>query len=121
MRFEIAYGRTAPLLAATGMPKSKGYMEIGDTDLDVHMSWAFSASIPLTAIISVEPLNNNVLSIGVHGWRGRWLVNGTGNRLVKITIDPSVKAKAVQFPINLRELTVSVEDPDEFVRVLTAN
>jgi hypothetical protein len=121
MRFEIAYGRIAPLLAATGMPKSKGYMEIGDTDLDVHMSWAFSASIPLTAITSAEPLDNKVMSIGVHGWRGRWLVNGAGHRLVKIMIDPPVKAKAVQFPINLRELTVSVEDPDEFVRALTTD
>jgi len=38
--------------------------------------------------------------------------------LVQITIDPAVKAKAVLYPIKLRELTVSVDNRDEFVRVL---
>jgi len=54
----------------------------------------------------------------VHGWNGRWLVNGRRDQLVQITIDPAVKAKAVLYPIKLRELTVSVDNRDEFVRVL---
>ena len=120
MRFDIAFGRITPLLIATGMPQSTAYLDIGDTTLDVRMGWSFKASIPLASITTVEALDRKAISIGVHGWNGRWLVNGRSDQLVQITIDPAVKAKAVLYPIKLRELTVSVDNRDEFVRVLQA-
>jgi hypothetical protein len=52
--------------------------------------------------------------IGVHGWRGAWLVNGAASGLVSITVDPPVRAWAVGVPVRLRQLTVSLEDPDAF-------
>lgn len=51
------------------------------------------------------------LSIGVHGWRGRWLVNGSREGLVVITIHPTAKARVVGIPVSLSQLTVAVEDP----------
>ena len=56
--------------------------------------------------------------IGVHGWRGRWLVNGAATGLVAITVDPAVRAWAVGVPVKLRELTLSLEDPDALVGAL---
>ena len=85
------------------------------------VSWAFSATIPRDQITNVEALDKKVISIGVHGWNGKWLVNGAGDRLVRITIHPRVPAKAVMVPIKLRELTVSVDDRDEFVKALTTS
>ncbi len=51
-------------------------------------------------------------SRGAHGWRGRWLVNGAGDGLVVIDISPPARARVTGVPVRLRELTVSVEDPD---------
>jgi len=122
MRFDIAYGRTGPLLTATGMPPSRAYLEIGDVDLHVHMSWAFSAKVPLASITNVEALSGKKASIGVHGWNGKWLVNGQQDQLVRIDIDPAaaIKAKVGPVPVKLTELTVSVTEPDAFVTTLTA-
>ena len=80
MRFGIAYGRITPLLITTGMPQSTAYLDIGDTTLDVRMGWSFNASIPLASITTVGALDRKVLSIGVHGWNGRWLVNGRSDQ-----------------------------------------
>lgn len=119
MRFDIAYGRVAPLLKAVAMSPKSAYAELDDDTLTVRMGWSFSAEIPLKSITVVEALDTKVLSIGVHGWRGRWLVNGRGDQLVRITIDPPVKAKAVQYPIKLKELTLSLDDVDGFVAAVS--
>jgi hypothetical protein len=115
MRFDIAYGRVAPLLKAVAMSSKSAYAELDDDTLTVKMGWSFSAKIPLESITAIEALDTKVISIGVHGWRGRWLVNGKGDQLVRITIDPSVNAKAVQYPVKLKVSSLSLDDVDGFV------
>jgi hypothetical protein len=56
-----------------------------------------------------------VYSWGVHGWRGRWLVNGSPKGIVELTIDPPVRAHVAGLPITLRTLSVSVTDPDALI------
>lgn len=121
MRIPIKFGRLRPLLVATGMPQSRCWVELSDTTLTVQMSWSFRAEIP-TPLVASAKLNQGraPLSIGVHGWRGRWLVNGSREGLVVITIDPPAKACAVGIPVALRELTVAVEDPVRLVTELKA-
>lgn len=48
---------------------------------------------------------------GVHGWAGRWLVNGAGDGILAIDLEPRQRAYVMGFPIRLRQLLVSVEDP----------
>jgi len=55
---------------------------------------------------------------GAHGWRGRWLVNGSANGLVQVTIDPPQHGRCLVFAIRVRQLTLSLDDPDGFVAVL---
>jgi hypothetical protein len=50
-----------------------------------------------------------------HGWRGRWLVNGSSKDIVELTIDPPVRAYVMGAPIDLRTLYVSVTDPQALI------
>ena len=57
-------------------------------------------------------------SRGVHGWAGRWLVNGSGKGLVSLELKPEQRARVLGVPVRLRELIVSVEDPAALIRSL---
>ena len=80
--------------------------------------WAFSARVARSSIVEVEPVDRRVAAWGAHGWRGRWLVNGSGRGLVQLRIDPVGRARCVGVPVVLRQLTLSLEDPEGFVAVL---
>ena len=84
------------------------------------MAWGFSADVPRSAIADARRWEGRrPLSIGVHGWRGRWLVNGSRQGLVVIDVDPPHRARVAGVPVSLRELIVSVEHPDDLVAALT--
>jgi hypothetical protein len=114
-RTPIRFGLTKPLLIAVGLTPSRSYLALGPNVVHVRMGWAFHADLPWASIRRVRPAGR-ALSIGVHGWRGRWLVNGATGPLVALTVEPPVRARALGFPIRLHELTVSLDDPDSFVR-----
>lgn len=87
-----------------------------DTDaIDVRMGLAFRASVPRTSVVQVAPYDGRVWGWGVHGWRGRWLVNGSSHGLVTLTIDPPAPARVLGIPIRLRQLIVSLDDRDAFL------
>ena len=119
MRFRIAYGRTKLLLTLVGMPASAAYVDVTDDEVIVKMSWGFSATIPRSSIRGVRVLDTKVISIGVHGWRGKWLVNGAADRLVALDIDPAAKARTMFIPIKLTRLTLSLENREQFAAELT--
>jgi hypothetical protein len=60
------------------------------------------------------------LTRGVHGWAGRWLVNGAGDGIVVLNLDPLQRGYVMGFPVKLRELRVSVDDPSALATALTA-
>lgn len=117
-RFPIRFSRAGRAMAIVGLRPRSSYVEISDTDVTVRMGWAFQAGIPLTAIQSVTDDQDRVLGWGVHGWRGRWLVNGSSAGIVRITIDPPARSRAVFVPIQLRVLRVSVDDPSGLIAAL---
>jgi hypothetical protein len=80
--------------------------------------WAFSAALPRSAVKSVQRVSGPVLGWGAHGWRGQWLVNGSGQGLVRMTIDPAGRGRCLIVPIKVKQLTLSLETPDEFVAAL---
>jgi hypothetical protein len=77
------------------------------------MGWAFNARFPRQAIAATARLDKAPLSRGVHGLAGRWLVNGSGDRILVLDLQPSQQARVLGFPVRLRRLMVSVDDPEE--------
>jgi hypothetical protein len=88
---------------------------------------SFKLEIPRASVRSVERSQAQVGStIGVHESRGgRWLVNGSPEGLVEITLDPPTYLD--RSPVTLfrrsavHSLTVSLVDPDAFIAVLGAD
>ena len=84
----------------------------------MRMGWGFFLDTPLERVRNARRDERRVWSWGVHGWRGRWLVNGSSSGLVRIDFAPAVRARIGPLPIAVRELRVSVEDPDRLMAAL---
>ena len=108
-----------PLLQALGTGTSASGVTVTPEELRVRMGWAFRACIPLPAVVVAVPARiPMVLGIGVHGWGGRWAVNGARAGGVRIDIDPPCRARVCGFPVRLRTLWVSLTDPGGFLAAL---
>jgi len=115
--FPISQSRAfKPLAIAFGA--AHGAVDIGATEIEVRFGVMFRAHMPRAAVRGATPGGRAFLSRGAHGWRGRWLVNGSGKGLVTITIDPAARAWVMGVPVRLRELTVSVDDPEGLIAAL---
>lgn len=97
-----------------------GVVEVDDTEVRVRHGVMFRTAIPRSSLGAPKRYEGKVYSWGVHGWRGRWLVNGSSHGIVVLTIDPRHRAHVLGWPIRLRELAISLDDPDGFVAALTA-
>lgn len=88
-------------------------------ELRARMGWAFRVSIPLPDVIDATPARIPlVLGIGVHGWSGRWAMNGARAGGVRIDVDPPCRARVCGFAVRLRTLWVSLTDPEGFLAAL---
>ncbi len=119
-RFPIRYSRfNAVLMGLLGMgPRSSG-VEVDDDEVRVRMGRWFRATIPRPSIVDADRYRYVWWAYGVHFvWRGPWIVNGSGHGVVSVTVDPPVGARALGFPITLRQLLVSLEDPDGFLAAI---
>ena len=111
--FEIRYERWHGwLLGALGMGPRFSRVSVSDASVGVKMGWAFRSQIPRSSIRSVAADADKVWGWGVHGWGGRWLVNGSSKGLVRLELDPAVRSRVCGVPIGLTTLRVSVADPD---------
>ena len=119
IRFPIRFGRLKLLFVLFGSTPSNSYVEIADDQVRVRMGWSFKADIARASIQSASRAPDSPLSIGIHGWGGRWIVNGAAGPMVSISIAPPVRARVLGFPVALRELLVSVDDPDALVAAIT--
>jgi hypothetical protein len=113
-RLPIRLGHLAPLFRLLGITHGLSYVDVAPDRVRVRMGWAFGAKVPRTSIRSARRVRD-AISIGVHGWGGRWLVNGAAGPLVSVTIDPPASARVLGFPVRLRELIVSVDDPGALI------
>lgn len=105
-------------LAALCIPVSQSYLEVDGPQVHVRMGWSFRATFPRDAVASVQPLGSPVLSIGVHGMCGRWLVNGSHRGIAVLRLAPEQRARVLGFPVHLRELMLSVDDPEALRQAL---
>lgn len=119
MQYNLSYGFfSRVLLTLVGLGKGSSYVILSADSVRVRMGWAFSAEIPRSSILGAHIRAERVLSRGVHGWRRRWIVNGSTSGLVSITLDPVATARVWPFRVTLKRLTVSVEQPHELVAAL---
>ena len=80
--------------------------------------WVFKAEVPRDSIAEVAAAPGPVMAWGAHGWRGRWLVNGSSRGLVRVRIDPRSPGRCLGFPLRIRELILSLDDPVGFIDAL---
>ena len=118
-RFPILFTGLNRAMGALGISPSRSWVVVRDDTLSVRMSWAFRLDVPLVNVRDARPDTGRVWGWGVHGWRGRWLVNGSSSGLVRIDLNPPGRAYMGPIPLTVRELRVSVEDPDGLVAALT--
>ena len=61
------------------------------------MGWAFRAKFARADVMEVVN-HRPVVSIGVHGWRGRWLVNGAHRPIAVIRLARPVRGRVDRLP-----------------------
>jgi hypothetical protein len=117
--FSLRYGAASRwLLTAFASGPGRSGIAVSDVDVAVEMGVSFGGRAPLRTVTSARPLEETVVSRGVHGWRGDWLVNGAGDGLVEVRFEPPMKAHVIGVPVRVRRLRVSVEDPAGFAHAL---
>jgi hypothetical protein len=99
------------------IPPRSAYVEVTDDTIEVRMGWAFSARIPRRLVARTGPGKPPAIpfTAGAHGWRGRWLVNGSPDGIVEIELSEPGRASTLGVPIRLKTLSVSLEDPEGFL------
>lgn len=118
IRFPISFSpANRVLLTGLLLPPTSAYVELGDETVTVRLGWAFSACIPRQLVGRAGPGKPPAIrfTAGAHGWRGRWLVNGAADGIVTLELSEPTRAFVSGFPIRLKELSVSLEDPDAFL------
>lgn len=119
LRFTFRMARTlGPLFAVLGMGRSRSWVVVGDGHVDVRMGSAFRVRVPLSSVVAARRRPYVWWAYGVHGFRGRWIVNGSGHGIVVLELSPPGRARLGPLGIRLRELWVSLEDPDRFLRTI---
>ena len=119
MEIPISFNRfSRVLMTPLGMGRRHSRVTLTPDHMEARLGWAFRATVPRPSITGAVAQERRVLSLGAHGWRGRWLVNGANSGLVTLTIQPPARARVLGVPIRLRELTVSVAVPSDLVGAL---
>ena len=117
-RIPIKYSKVwSWLLISVLIPRRLAYIEIDGDTIRVRMSYAFRTKFTRGDISAVDT-HRPVVSVGVHGWRGRWLVNGANRPIARITFALPVRARVLGVRVRLRELLVSVDDVAGLQRAL---
>ncbi len=118
-RFPIRFDAWYRILSSgLFIPPSRSYVEIDGEDVVVRMAWAFSARFSRAAVRAAAPLARKPMSRGVHGLLGRWLVNGSGDGIVAMDLNPPQRGYTLGIPVRLRQLMVSVDDPQALADAL---
>lgn len=104
------------LFAALGAGARHDFVELRGETLRVQLGWMFKVSFPRAAVTAALHHPDMFGGWGAHGWRGRCLVNGSSAGIVELDLQPGQRAWLLGiWPLTLRVLYVSLEDPDGFL------
>ena len=118
-RLPISFDSWYALLSnALLLRPSDSFVEVEQNEIRVRMGWAFHASIPRSSIVSAKKNQTRPISRGVHGFGGRWLVNGSADGLVTLGLAKGQRGYVMGFPVDLSELMVSLKDPTALLDAL---
>lgn len=120
-RFYIRFNKWYAILSSLlFIPPSRSYLELDDQHVRVRMAWGFYSHFPRTAIASISLMQRKgiILSRGIHGWGGRWLVNGSAQGIVCIDLMSQQRGYVMGFPIQLSQLLISLEKPAALIELL---
>ena len=102
-------------------------VEVDADQIRVRMG-SFKLDIPRSSVRAVQRSYARVGgTAGVHGRRGRWLVNGSAEGLVELAVDPpcyispSIDTFFGLGPSRVDQLIVSLDDPDGFIAAVEGN
>jgi len=111
VRFPISFDPWYRVLSSVlGLPPSSAYVQVAGEQVEVRMGWAFRSRFPRSAVDSTSTLDMRPISRGVHGFGGRWLVNGSGQGILSIHLRPVQRAYLMGVPVRLQELLVSIAE-----------
>jgi hypothetical protein len=109
------------LFSALGASSHRDFVDVDREKLNVRLGWLFRATIPRSAVASGHHHADMYGGWGAHGWRGRWLVNGSSKGIVELDLKPRQRAWLLGvLPIRLRSLYVSLNDPNGFLTALSS-
>jgi|SRR5690349_24097461 len=118
-RFPVRFTSVNRAMSLLGLRPSNSFVEVVDGTVQVRMGAMFRAGFPLSQVRSAAEDRDKVRGWGVHGMRGTWLVNGSSSGIVRVEIEPAVKARTLGIPVELRVLRVAVQDPAGLVEALS--
>jgi hypothetical protein len=123
-RFAISYDAARLATVVGAGPHSSG-VEVDPDEIRVRMGPDFRLDIPRGRVRSVKRSPDRAEAggeLGVHGGWGRWLVTGSSDGLVELTIEPpcySDRGLSTLFrKVKVSSLILSLVDPDGFIAAL---
>lgn len=118
-RFALSYGpRLRWFFQLLGLGPARSGVTVDDEAVEVRLGWGFHARLARDAIRSAEPYDGRVTAWGAHGWKHRWLVNGSSKGIVRLHLEPRQHGRTLGVPLQLDEVAVSVEDRDGLLAAL---
>lgn len=119
-RYPIRFNKLARLLFwGVLIRRNACFVELDAENVRVQMDWAFRARFARSSVARATPgVKGIILGLGVHGFAGRWLVNGSLDGLLTLQLAPEQRAFVLGLPVKLRELQLSLEQPDAFLAAL---
>ena len=83
--FEFRYDRWCGwILGLFGSGRRFSRVVVDDASIDVRLGIAFRGRVDRSAVTGIRPWHGRVLGWGAHGWRGKWLVNGSSKDIVDL-------------------------------------
>jgi hypothetical protein len=117
--FPLSYSPfNAVMFRPIGLGSARSGVWVTDDNVRVAMGHIFRVQFARTAVRSIGPDAATVDGWGVHGWRGVWLVNGSSTGIVRLGLEPGVRARVLGVSVELTTLRVGVTSPDELISIL---
>ena len=94
-------------------------LEIAGDRVLVRWGPVFTLDIDRSNITGVRVMRPSTWAgIGVHWWKGAWVVNGRFGEAVELTLNEPVKGRLLGVPVPVRRIQVVVPDPKATEREL---
>jgi hypothetical protein len=112
-----------PLFSILGLGPRHSWVRVDDGAVLVRMGWGFRARFAKDQVTSAQPGSGEwFFGVGIHtNLRGRWVVNGSLQRMVALSLNPPATGRCMGLPILIDRLDVSLEDPTGFLDALGAS